>query len=373
MKIAIDLTPIFDHLSGVERYSINISKEIINMYPCNDYILIFKNEIHESFRNISKLNNVECVIVPQCNKLLFIQWRLLKVLRNIEADYYLFLSFTSPIFFRNNRIINAIHDLTCWDCPETLPLKMIYYYRVAFSFAIKNSWRIVTVSEFSKNRICNKYNLPVEKVLVIYDGLSDIFRDKKNNPGIKRKYQLPDRYILSLSTIEPRKNLQLLIRSYSEMILENDAIPDLVLAGRKGWNTYSIFNEIENCKERIHYTGFVEDEDLPQLYKEAELFIFPSKYEGFGLPIIEAMSQGTVVIAANASSVPEVSKNVAILFATNNRIQLKAAILEGLKLDGVEKKKRISDGIIISHKYCWNESANELYTVLNEDYKGRCI
>jgi len=366
MRILFDLTPIYDHLTGIERYNINITKEVIKAHPENRYILLFKNEVHNSFKNEVQQSNVEYILIPECNKLIFIQWRLYKILKRIEADYYVFLSFTSPVLFKKQRIINAIHDLTCWDCPESIPIKMKYYYRYTYKVATKRSWKLVTVSQFSQKRICEKYVLDKDKVPVIYDGLTDIFSEESYvNPMLKEKYHLPDKYILSLSTIEPRKNLQLLIRAYKEMIEEGKHLPDLVLAGRKGWKLEDIVGDIdEKVKRRIHFTGFIDDVDLAQIYREAELFVFPSKYEGFGLPVIEAMSQGTLVVCSDAASLPEVAGDAGILFKSNSCEMLKQTLIMWDMMSKEERDNLSQKGIAISKQYSWENEANKLYELL---------
>lgn len=371
MKIAFDLTPIFDHLTGIERYNINITREIIKNHPENEYILLFKNEVHKDFLDIANQTNVSYSIIPSCNKLIFIQMRLLKALNKVDADYYLFLSFTSPMLFCKERIVNAIHDLTCWDCPESIPTRMKHYYRITYKWAAKRSWRLVTVSKFSQSRICDKYDLPRSKVSIIYDGLTDIFsREPNYNAQLKKKYNLPDKYILSLSTIEPRKNLQLLIRVYKELLEKSVSLPDLVLAGRRGWKLDEIIGDVsDDVKRRIHFTGFIDDQDLPQLYREAELFIFPSKYEGFGLPLIEAMSQGTLVVSSDAASLPEVVKGAGLLFKSDDKDDLMHALIAWLNMDSVEKEKRIELGRSISHSFSWGKEAENLYCILKNEYR----
>ena len=366
MRIVFDLTPIYDHLTGVERYNINITKEIIKAHPENEYILLFKNEVHSSFIGEVQQGNVKEVVIPGCNKLLFIQWRLYKELQKINADYYVFLSFTSPVLFRRQRIINAIHDLTCWDCPESIPTKMKHYYRYTYKVAAKRSWKLVTVSKFSQERICEKYGLDKGKVLVVYDGLTDIFcEEPHNNPELKEKYGLPDKYILSLSTIEPRKNLQLLIKAYKEMIEEGKEFPELVLAGREGWKLEDIVGDIdERIRKQIHFTGFIDDEDLPQIYREASLFVFPSKYEGFGLPVIEAMSQGTIVVCSDAASLPEVAGDVGIMFVSDSINSIKEKIISALEMDDDERNRIQERGSVLSRSYSWNNEANKLYSNL---------
>lgn len=367
MKILFDLTPIYDHLTGIERYNINITKEIIKYHSEEEYILIFKNEVHNSFKNEVKLANVKEIIIPGCNKLVFIQWRLYQVVKEINADYYVFLSFTSPVLFKKQKLINAIHDLTCWDCPESIPAKMKYYYRYTYRIAAKRSWKLITVSKFSQRRLCDRYNLSKECVPVIYDGLTDIFSEKPHtNAKLKQKYNLPEKYILSLSTIEPRKNLQLLIRIYKEMIEEGEKLPDLVLAGRQGWKLEDIISGIKDeIKQKIHFTGFIDDNDLAQIYREADLFVFPSKYEGFGLPIIEAMSQGTLVLSSDSASLPEIMKGAGILFESDNDNSLKQSLLKCLRMSKEQKVIEITMGKEVSKQYNWHTEAEKLYNILS--------
>lgn len=366
MKIVFDLTPLYDHLTGVERYNMNITKSIILHHPEDEYVLLFKNEIHAAFKEIADQSNVTYKILPECNKLLFIQLRLLSTVKKIKADYYVFLSFTSPILFHRKRIINAIHDLTCWDCPETIPTKMVCYYRITYKLSILNSWKVITVSKFSQNKICNRYGLSKEKVPVIYDGLTDIFKENKSGKqSIQEKYNIPNKYFLSLSTVEPRKNLQLLIRGYKELLEEGNDLPDLVLAGRKGWKLDEIMDGVaEEVKSKVHFTGFIEDEDLPKIYKNAVLFIFPSKYEGFGLPVIEAMSQGTVVLSSDAASLPEIVDGNGLVFQSENIESLKKKILEFESLDDRKKTEMVEKGKSKAFSFDWDIESEKLHEIM---------
>lgn len=370
MKIVIDMTSLYDHLSGIERYNLNIAYHMIIEHPECNFVLIFKNEIHTDFVEITKLNNVTVRVISECNKLIFIQYKLYKVINKIEADYYLFMSFTSPVFLKKPGIINVIHDMTCWDSPETIPLKMIWYYRVAFAAAVKNSKFIVTVSEFSKKRIINKYNLKPNDVRVINPGLSSVFlrRDENIIDKIANKYMLPNEYILSLSTIEPRKNLQLLIKAYGELLEEGNLLPDLVLAGRKGWKLEEIMCNISpQVEDKIHFIGFVDDNDLPILYSNAKIFVFPSKYEGFGLPVVEAMSQGTVVLSSDAASLPEVVDNGGVLFKSENMLDLKEKIRFVLEMSQEQIKEVSQNAMVVTNRYNWKHSAKKFYDLLSEE------
>lgn len=366
MRLAFDLTPVYDHLTGIERYNINITKEMIRNNPEDQYILLFKNEVHPSFQEIAEQPNVEYIVIPGCNKLLFIQWKLYRALQKINADYYFFLSFTSPVLFTKQRIINAIHDLTCWDCADSIPAKMKYYYRYTYRIAVKRSWKVVTVSRFSQNRICEQYGVSKETVPIIYDGLTDIFSEPPHvSSEVKGKYHLPERYMLSLSTLEPRKNLQLLIRAYSTLVEKNGGVPDLVLAGREGWKLEDVVGDISGkAKEKIRFTGFIDDRDLAQIYREAELFVFPSKYEGFGLPVIEALSQGTLVVSSDAASLPEALGNAGIVFQSDNMESLNNALESAFSLSKEQRDSYVSEGYKQSAKFSWTQEAQKLHDIL---------
>lgn len=369
MRIAIDLTPIFDHLTGVERYNINIIQAMIESHPEDTFILLFKNEIHQDFKEIVKRNNIEYNILSSCNKLIFIQWRLLKAMNRIDADYYLFLSFTSPMFFRKKKAISAIHDLTCWDCPESIPTKMKYYYRITYKKSVANDWKTITVSKFSQRKICERYKIDESDVPVIYDGLTEVFKNETciNVTEISEKYNIPNQYLLSLSTIEPRKNLQLLILAYQDLLREGKQLPDLVLAGRKGWKLEEIIQKIDDkIRKKIHFTGFVDDADLPALYRSAQLFIFPSKYEGFGLPLIEAMSQRTLVLSSDAASLPEVIGGNGVLFKSDDKEDLKKKIILSLSLPENQKNRIIENAEQVARSFDWACEAEKLHLIMTK-------
>ena len=373
LKIAIDLTPVYDHLTGVERYNICIVQGLIRLHPGDSFILVFKNEVHPEFLNIIKLDNVKHLILKACNKLFFMQYRLMKEMNKIDADYYLFLSFTSPFFFRRKKAISAIFDLTCWDHPETMPAKMKYYYRLTYKASVKHDYKIITCSGFSARRICERYGLKEEDVPVIYGGLPPVFLRKqdKEKGHICKKYGIPADYILTLSTVEPRKNIQLLILAYRELV--KDGLPDLVLAGRKGWKLDDVLGGMdEETRKKIHFTGFVDDEDLPGLYANAALFVFPSKYEGFGFPIIEAMSQGTLVLSSDAASLPEVVGTAGVLFKSEDKESLKSKLRYCLSMPAGEKEKMIAGGKMNAERFDWDNEAEKLYLIMKngEDRHG---
>ncbi|MBM7833062.1 glycosyltransferase family 4 protein [Clostridium sardiniense] len=365
MKILLDLTSLNDNFSGIERFTLNISKSLIINDFKNEYILIFKNEIYKEFKDIINKNNVKVKVIKGKNKLITTQIILPLKLYKIKADKYIFLAFPAPVLFFRKGIVNAIHDMTAWLFPETMSKKGLILFKLLIRKALINSERIVTVSQSSKrdiNKIFNKNNIPID---IIFNGIDEKFIDFKFDLDraneVSKKYNLNFKYILCLGTIEPRKNVMLLIDSYIELKKEYGINFKLVLVGRKGWKYNNIINKIKenNLEEDIIFTGFVDDEDLPYVYNMAELFVFPSIYEGFGIPIIEAMSVGVPVIGANTSSIPEVLEGNGILFE-NNKESLKLKIMKLLNMNDEDKKGIISNGYIRAKDFSWKEEANKL-------------
>ena len=319
MKVLIDLTSLADNFSGIERFALSITKELISDQSRSDieYILVFKNEIHKDFS--AEQNNVRKIIVRGKNKLIFNQLQLPLKLTTIKADYYFFPAFPAPFFFFNRNAISAIHDVGCWDCPSKNKRYMTLYFKLMYRKAALGHKKVVTVSQFSKDRISKILKKNPEEIAVIYDGLSDCFAnfyyDRGQDMKAKEGYGLPEKYILCLSTLEPRKNMRLLVDAFSELIKEKKIDTNLVLAGRKGWLMDDLLSNLDKeIVDRIHFTGFVDDDLLPYVYRNAQIFVFPSVYEGFGVPPIEAMSMGIPVISSDAASLPEVLGDAAYYF-----------------------------------------------------------
>lgn len=321
MVIAIDLTALSYHMTGIERYAMCITEEMLKIDKENRYILIFRDKIYPTFIQYIDGEQVKTKIIHGNNKLLFYQLVLPKALYTIKADQYLFFAFTSPILFSKKGIINTIHDMGPWDSGDSLKLLQKIYLKTTCYFSAKNSEKIITVSRFSRRRIAEILGFPKNRIRVIpsavYERVIDL--SQEDDTVVKRKYKLPDKYIMSLSTLEPRKNLNILLEAYVSIMDKIDY--DLVLVGRKGWKMDEILKKYD-AQERIHITGFVEDKDVAHIYKNALCFVFPSKYEGFGLPPVEALALGTPVIASNAASIPEVLMDRATYFDYENVMEL---------------------------------------------------
>lgn len=355
MKILVDLTSLADNFTGIERFALSVTKELQKVQGI-ELILIFKNSIYNAFEN--EKQNAEMIVLKGKSKLIFNQLTFPFKLRKIRADYYLFMAFPEPFFWFKKNTINTIHDLSVWDCPKTNKRHMIAYFRVLFRKVALRKGKVLTVSEFSKSRIQKYLHIPEDRIKVVYSGISDTFRkfnyDDGTNALVCQKYSLPSKYILCLSTIEPRKNLKLLLDAYAELVHEGKIKIDLVLAGRKGWMMDDIIDNLKlDIKKHIHFTGFIDEEHLPYIYRNADLFVFPSLYEGFGVPPLESLFMGTMVVSSDAASLPEIQGEMALYFHSEDKEDLKRVIVRALSMTRSERQAFITKNIHWLHQYTW--------------------
>lgn len=367
MTICIDLTSLADNYSGIERYASCIALELIK-HQDSDYVLVFKNSIHKMFTEAVNQNNVRHIVLYGKNKLIFNQIILPFSLHKIKADFFLFLAFPIPLFCHKKNMIATVHDICCWDCPETMKKTSGIYFRMSQKRAMKKSKLIIAISNFTQERIRAKFGFGLDKkTFIVYCGINkQNFSNRIDYQKIQSKYSLPSKYLLSLSTIEPRKNLQLLIRAYSELLEERD-MPKLVLAGRKGWKIDKIFDAIsEKAKKNIVFTGFIKDDDLPTVYFNSLGFVFPSLYEGFGIPPLEAMACGTLVLSSDATSLPEVLGDAALYFKSNDIADLKSKLILMMEIDHDQKKLLVKKGLERVDCFDWKMESDKLYNKLVE-------
>lgn len=370
LKIAIDLTSLADNFSGIERYAFSIAYELVQ-HKDHEFILVFKEKVFPAFENLPKRDNITYVVLKRCCKLPFNQIRLPIALRKMDADIFLFLAFPVPVLFWKKNAVTTIHDIACWDCPETMKFLSKWYFRISHRIAMCKKLVVITVSDFSRKRIMERLGYPEDRIWTIYDGIDDAFtgfqEDAFQKKHVKEEYQLPEKYMLTLSTLEPRKNIKLLLEAYSELIVQGDVDIPLVAVGRRGWKIDSLFEDIpEQVKKNIYFTGFVQDDCLPYIYSGADFFVFPSKYEGFGLPPLEAMAYGIPVISSDAASLPEVMGDAAVYFKSGDKKDLKNKIQMMVRLNGEERLRMMEKGKQQVLKYSWKREAEKLYQKLRE-------
>jgi glycosyltransferase involved in cell wall biosynthesis len=263
----------------------------------------------------------------------------------------------------------TIHDVYHLALGHDLsPVKKIYA-KFMIKRAVAQSKKVITVSNFSKNEILRYASCKDKKIQVIYNG---VVRANQVQPfrTLENKYHLPEKYILFVGNVKPHKNLAVLLKSY--LLLDASIINEyqIVVAGKIGGfitgdeATLNFVNDNPVLKEKVIFTGYVDDEDIAGLYHHASLFVFPSLYEGFGLPLLEAMANGCPVIASESSSIPEVCGDAAVYFSPLNEKDLCGKI-EAMLNDQSQFDERIKKGFERARLFNWRESADQHINLFN--------
>jgi glycosyltransferase involved in cell wall biosynthesis len=224
-------------------------------------------------------------------------------------------------------------------------------------------------SEATKADLKACWQVPASKVSVLYSGVHERFQPVANAElvtAVRQKYEIGNTpYILSVGTVQPRKNYQMLIRAFKPIA---DNFPHrLIISGGKGWLYQEMMDEVsrQGLDGRVHFAGFVEDSDLPALYSGADLFVFPSLYEGFGLPLLEAMGCGTAVISSNASSLPEVAGEAAVQLPPEDEAAW-SQTMHHLLIDQYERERLITAGFSQINQFRWQKSAKQLVQIYQQ-------
>ncbi len=269
----------------------------------------------------------------------------------------------------------AIMDLSYLEYPSLFRAKDLHKLVHWTAYSVKNAKKIFTISEFSKNAIMKTYGLSGREVIVTYPGLIMTKKNKKADTGVElqQKYNLGSRYILSVGTLQPRKNYVRLIEAFSLLQQKSDTADlQLVIAGKKGW----LFEEIlaaprkYGVESKVIFLDYVPDKDLPSLYEHAICFALPSLYEGFGLPVLEAMANGCQVVVSNVSSLPEIAGDAGIYCEPEDVASITTGLSKAVKDFGSAKaKERISWGKDRVKLFNWNDAAEKTLAVLEQIVK----
>lgn len=266
-------------------------------------------------------------------------------------------------FFSNIPSVITLHDVSYITHPEFFPLTQRLKMRFLMPISIRKAKKIITVSNFSKNEILNLYKNIENKVCVIYNGVSEEFKplDSSTVETFLKKHGITKPYILTVSNLQPRKNLTGLLRAFFTILNQENNFPcSLVIAGKKLWLYDEIFSEIRSSafKNKVILTDYLQDNELVALYSSAEIFVYVSFYEGFGLPALEAMACGCPVIISEKSSMVEVVENAGIFVNPNNTNEISSAIKK-LYFDKTLRTQMKQKAIKQAKKFSWTKCAAE--------------
>jgi glycosyltransferase involved in cell wall biosynthesis len=259
----------------------------------------------------------------------------------------------------------TVHDLSFIRYPQGAVPSLRNWLERVVPRSLERADHVLADSENTRQDLIELFRLAPETITVVGAGVEERFRPitgEAIRQRVRRRYRLPERFILGLGMLEPRKNFTGLIAAYNQSSARHSH--HLVIAGGKGWLYEDIFAAAESspAADRIHLIGFVADEDLPALYSLADLFAYPSHYEGFGIPIIEAMACGTPVVCADNSSLPEVAGEAALQLPATDTPAL-AEAMGRMLADAALRQKAIAAGLAQAKKFSWQAAARRLLAV----------
>lgn len=374
-KVCIDGTPLRGQLSGIGFYTLNIIESLAKLQETEHFEL--EIYFHPSFKNwllrnfsippfLTYYSHVSIVPIPVTladvlatypNSVLSHFERYLNKPNILHGtDHYVY-----P--YRKSRKVMTIHDLTFLKYPQ-YSTTIVQGYLERIKRCLTWTDLIITFSENTRQDIIEYFNISSERIKITHEA-SRYSSNEVNLNKIKPLknyigYDFSIPYLLFVSTLEPRKNLITLIKAF-EYLKEQHRIPhNLVLIGQKGWKYKSSFKAIKKSRyrENIYHLNYLSDELLALFYHQTDAFIYPSFYEGFGLPILEAMTLGSPVIASNTSSLPEIAGDAALLINPNNTLELAEAILKVIS-DSQLRKELIKKGLERAKLFSWERTAQE--------------
>ena len=289
---------------------------------------------------------------------------------NNKPDIFFTPSHYVPLFSPMPRICSVM-DLGFLNFSTQFKKLVLWQLRLWSAFSVFVSKRVIAISNSTKDDIVRHYPFASGKTYVThlaYDSSKYNVNISENDVRrIKEKYTIVDDYILFISTLKPSKNVEGLIDAY-KLVRENNLKIKLVIAGKKGWMYKTIFEKVEKLKleKDIIFTGFVDEDDKPSLFKGAKVFVLPSYWEGFGLDVLNSLAVGTPVVVSEAGSLPEVAGNSGILINPNDTNTLYEGIKKVLSMSDLEYNKIVEKGLAQVKKFSWAKTARETLEILEK-------
>lgn len=385
MRIAIDYTAAIAQHAGIGRYTRSLVAALARIDDADD-MLLFSTEAPTASRPFAKAPNLRSRVIsvagrPVGNRAMTLLWHRLRVPLPVEAfigraQVLHAPDFSLPPAPLTPRVV-TIHDLAFLTNPECALPSLVDFLGRVVPRAVRSADRIIAVSETTANDLVRLLNVPREKVRVIHLGVEPRFApvsDDTIRARVEQVYGLRHPLILAVGTIEPRKNYPRLIEAFARMRTQaatesatGASSPMLAIAGRKGWLYDAVFQSVERLglADCVRFLDYVADDDLPALYSLADVVAMPSLYEGFGIPVVEAMACGTPVVCGNTGSLPEIAGSAALLVDPLDVDAIAGALRQAL-FEGEVRERLSTQGRQRAAQFNWETAAAQHLSVYRE-------
>ncbi len=370
MRIAFDATSIPRLMAGAGVYTDNLIRALARVDDENEYVIFAKTD---SFGDLARERpSFRVVRAGGKSRAMRLVWEQLVLPAQLRAQHIDVLHsphHTTPMVVAGCSRVVTFHDLTFFVLPKRYPRRRLIYFRSVSWAAAKAASMLICPSQAVHDDIVRILHTPPEKVRTIAEAAAPAFRiieDKTVLDRLRYDHLLPERYVLSVGSLEPGKNRTTLLNAFADL-RRRGVEQKLVVTGQRAWKYGEDFRLAEELglKGQVVFTGYVAPEEMPALYNAADLFVFPSLYEGFGLPVLEAMACGVPVVTSNVSSIPEVAGDAALLVDPRDANALASAMEHALKDADVHSTLR-QRGLERAATFSWEKAARETIAVYEE-------
>ena len=368
MRIALDATSLPPAMLGAATYIVSLAHALAELESGLRLTVVVQASHASHFTSVPGLEVVQVPRMSPWVRILWEQISLPRICRQVEVDLLHSPHYTLPLA-RGGRSVVTFHDMTFFRMPEVHLAYKWVFFRTIIRWSARRADAILVPSASTQSDLARLIAQTTAKTHVIPLGVSSSFqpvRDPVVRRGVTERYGLPDEFLLYVGNLEPRKNLPRLLEAYASLT-NGRVIPPLVLAGTRGWKDAPLREMIErlDLAGRLITPGYIPQEDLPAVYSMATAFVYPSLYEGFGLPVLEAMACGTPVITSNVSSMPEVAGDAAMLVSPQN-VDALAEAMERLLAEPDLRLELSRRGMARAGEFTWRRAAEATLVVYRQ-------
>lgn len=375
MRIALDGMPLGSKLTGVGHYTLELAESLAQVAPGDQFTLITPQSVSPSAPAPLKRPLPENLAHIQLKRgLKNRRWWSIGLplyLRQNSFDLFHGTNYEIPLWWNRPSVV-TIHDLSLLLHPDAHEPRLVRRARWRLPLMAQRAARIITPTQAIKSEVCSNLGIAPEKVVVTPEAPRRIFRrlDPEHTAEPRRRLGIEDNFILFVGTVEPRKNLQRLVQAFEQILRSTSLSPQLVIAGGEGWlmDDFSAAIKSRGLVDRICLTGYLNDADLCALYSACRAFVYPSLYEGFGLPLVEAMACGAPVVTSDIPSIRETVENSARCADPLSVDDLASAIIEMLADENVNQHFSQA-GMKQVQRFSWAQTALKTWEVYREVQK----